>query len=544
MERLTFGRSAGGEGHAVPEVRLNPPPVPEAEIHPKVADPLPGESSDWAFGGLLAFTALLFFRPQDQIRPLASLHLAEASALIGLSAMAAKRLARGLPATRITHELIGLVVFGLVLVLTSVTSVWPGGSVEVLTDMYVKVLLIVVLMANSITTVKRLDRFGWLVVIASGYLSARAVFDYLRGINLIENGRVAGAVGGMFGNPNDLALNMVAFLPFAIFFALRPSARRQRRGLQAGGKPKRESSTSTPEGSFRRLAVSAPRRRADAGDRSKMWTWLAAGCAGLMLLAIVFTKSRSGFLGTVVMLVPVVWTARRMRPGLGVILVVALVASIPVLPSSFWQRMGSIFNPAEDVTGSREARRLVMGEALQVFLERPLTGVGPGQFKNYNPPGRQQRWHEAHNVWLQIGSETGIAGVLAFAFLVVAAFEAAATTRRTLGRQLGRARSRSPGGWRQRFRTAERHNESPALSPGAARDVATLHLHATALVAALWGWLVCAIFASVAYNWTFYYLLGLCIATRDLARARLEPVPDERVSRARRPRVEEAFARP
>ena len=29
--------------------------------------------------------------------------------------------------------------------------------------------------------------------------------------------------------------------------------------------------------------------------------------------------------------------------------------------------------------------------------------------------------------------------------------------------------------------------------------------------------MVCAIFASVAYNWTFYYLLGLCIATRDLA---------------------------
>jgi O-antigen ligase len=507
MERLTFRGAPGDGGHEVPEVRLVPPDVPEGEIHPKVADPLPGESSDWAFGGLLVFTALLFFRPQDQLPALSSLHLAEASAVVGLSAMAAKRLARGLPATRVTPELVGLVLFGGVLAFSSAFSFWPGGSVEVLTGMYVKVFLIVVLMANSITTVARLERFGWLVVAASGYLSARAVFDYVRGINLIESGRVVGSVGGIFGNPNDLALNMVVFLPFAIFYAVRPRA------------------------------------GADARHPgpSRAWTWFAGGCALLMLLTVTFTKSRSGFLGVVVMLVPVIWTARRIRHGLGAALVVLLVASVPLLPGAFWQRMNSIFDPAEDQTGSREARAQVMGEALQVFLDRPVTGIGPGQFKNYNPPGKQQQWREAHNVWLQVASETGVAGLLAFAFLVVAAFEAAASTRRALRRRLGLGapRARSPG-----RRAARGPATSVAAHPEAGDATAfTLYLHATALVAALWGWMACAIFASVAYNWTFYYLLGLCIATRDLTRARLAPQSDDRAAAPRRS-VAAAFARP
>ena len=35
------------------------------------------------------------------------------------------------------------------------------------------------------------------------------------------------------------------------------------------------------------------------------------------------------------------------------------------------------------------------------------------------------------------------------------------------------------------------------------------------MVAGLVGWFVCALFASVAYHWTFYYLLALAVAPRD-----------------------------
>jgi hypothetical protein len=62
------------------------------------------------------------------------------------------------------------------------------------------------------------------------------------------------------------------------------------------------------------------------------------------------------------------------------------------------------------------------------------------------------------------------------------------------------------------------------------------------MTAGLVGWFTCALFASVAYSWTFYYLLALIVATRELARVRLaaavalsegpvgtDPVPSGRV---------------
>jgi hypothetical protein len=42
-----------------------------------------------------------------------------------------------------------------------------------------------------------------------------------------------------------------------------------------------------------------------------------------------------------------------------------------------------------------------------------------------------------------------------------------------------------------------------------------LAMHAAALSAAIAGWFVCALFASVAYHWTFYYLLALATAPRE-----------------------------
>ena len=43
----------------------------------------------------------------------------------------------------------------------------------------------------------------------------------------------------------------------------------------------------------------------------------------------------------------------------------------------------------QEFTGSSEARRIVMLEGIATFVECPFTGVGAGQFKNYNPAGPQ-----------------------------------------------------------------------------------------------------------------------------------------------------------
>src|SRR5207248_1001877 len=98
---------------------------------------------------------------------------------------------------------------------------------------YAKCVIVFVLMLNTLTTPKRLEQLTWLVIVCCGYIAARAVLDYARGMNLVEDGRVGGAVGGIFGNPNDLALNMVTFMPAALMVALTRRHSILRRGAAA-----------------------------------------------------------------------------------------------------------------------------------------------------------------------------------------------------------------------------------------------------------------------------------------------------------------------
>jgi O-antigen ligase len=257
------------------------------------AESSPTRSRDWAYLGLLGFTAVLLLRPQDHVRALAVLHLAQVCAFVGLGAMFAARARRHLTLVPLIPETAGLLCFGFVMLATVPFSIWPGGALGVFADSYIKVVMVFVLMVNTLTTPKRLEQILWLILVCCGYVAFRAVFDYARGVHLVENGRVAGAVSGIFGNPNDLALNMVTFLPAALMIAL---TRR----------------------------YSAVRRLA------------AAGFVVLMLATVVFTKSRAGVLGLGVMLAAFLSLSRRIRPGFTVAALVAVLLATPFLPASFW----------------------------------------------------------------------------------------------------------------------------------------------------------------------------------------------------------------
>ena len=277
------------------------------------------------------------------------------------------------------------------------------------------------------------------------------MFDYARGVNVIRGGtRVMGSVGGIMQNPNDMAMNMVVFVPLAALLAMRP-------------------------GSFmKRIA--------------------AAGCALFMMGAIVASGSRGGFLGFAVMLVVLAAFAVRKHPGFVLAGVVVVLCALPILPASYWRRIASITDDSKDDVQSSQARRRLMGESWTAFVQNPLTGVGAGQFKDWNPQGRVEAWHEAHNVWLQVAAELGILGVGAFLFLVYRAFYAVFQTRRLLTR---------------RRRTA---------LPGQTADNELLDAYSAAMAASLAGWFVCAFFSSMAYNWTFYYLLAFATVPREILR--------------------------
>ena len=471
MERLTFNIGSSRGGPLVVSGRATPAASRRAPVARAVA--AIRERYDWDYVWMLAFTALLFFRPQDQIPGLDVLHLSELTAIAGLAAMVVRRMSAGQTIAHANAEVIGVVALGAILVLTMPFSIWPGGSMKVFSDIYVKIILIFALMVSTITSPRRVRQMTWIMIVASGYIASRAVFDYARGVNLVEGDRVRGAVGGMFENPNDLALNLVTFLAptlFVIFQDRRPSRR-----LFAGV-----------------LAVA-------------------------MLAAIVCTKSRSGFLGLVAMGAVVMYYMARVKPAVvGGVLLAGLMA-LPVMPSSFWNRMDSIVNAEEDQTGSRAARLRLIDQGVQVFMDNPVTGIGAGQFKNYNAPGVVEKWRVTHNVWLQVAAELGIFGLATFAFLVMRAYTANFAALRMLRRP---HRRRADVG----LRTAEPSGAHSAVHdppwPLSEDERRTLDLNAKGMLAAIVGWTVCALFASVAFNWTFYYVLALAVAGREVVASR------------------------
>jgi O-antigen ligase len=477
MERLTFNvSSARGGGPQLVVGRRPVDAAPRAPIASRLARvrtkvaALARERYDWDYLWMLAFTTLLFFRPQDHFPALRALHLAELTAIAGLAAMAVRRMASGQTITKVNAEVVGVLALGAVIVLTIPFSFWPGGSLTLFSDIYVKIILIFALMMSTLTTPKRLWQMTWIMVIASGYIALRGVIDYSRGVNLVEGDRLRGAVGGMFENPNDLALNLVTFMAPALFFAFQDTRLTRR--------------------------------------------IVALGIAGIMLAAIICTKSRSGFIGLAAMTVVVGYYLLRDRPGTIFAIIFAGLLTLPAMPQSFWDRMGTIADAEAEQTGSRAQRLQLFTQGIQVFANNPLTGVGAGQFQNYDGPEMIERWRVTHNVWLQVAADLGLFGLFAFAFLVWRAFTASLAAQRAIRpprRKIGQPAGGAPPPAAAAFTT---------LTPDERR---LIDINSKGMMAGLVGWFVCAMFASVAFNWTFYFVFALAVAGREIAVARRVP---------------------
>src|SRR5687768_9776218 len=101
MERLTFKVDKGAAGGRTLVVgrgdgpRRRGPAPPNASSRIVATMAAVRERYDWDYVWMLAFTFMLFFRPQDHIPALEPLHLAEMTAIAGLAAMAVRRMNAG-----------------------------------------------------------------------------------------------------------------------------------------------------------------------------------------------------------------------------------------------------------------------------------------------------------------------------------------------------------------------------------------------------------------------------------------------------------------
>jgi O-antigen ligase len=152
-----------------------------------------------------------------------------------------------------------------------------------------------------------------------------------------------------------------------------------------------------------------------------LWIRVALVLTAVALLA---TFSRQAWIGVLAGLL--VLGARRGRRGvlalLGLLALLLLVVPVPGHDASF---AGYLASSADTSTTSTGTRLGLLQQAVQFVGQRPLLGIGPGQYSSLNPdPGAHPIFY-AHNVVLDVAVELGVLGAVAFLALFGTAIVAA-----------------------------------------------------------------------------------------------------------------------
>ncbi len=389
-----------------------------------------------SFIGLFLFTFFVFFRPYE----LSSLAWLSKSALVTaiITLLIFIPTQLGLE-NRITirPREVNLVFLLVILALLSV----PGALSKVRAwdsfVEYMKVVIMFVVMVNVVRTEKRLKALLLLIMVVSIILSVTAIKDYRTG-NLVLGERIAGAIGNLFDNPNDLALHLVTFLPILVGLAL--------------------------------------------GSRYLAGKLIYFAAAASLLGGTIVTFSRGGFLGLVAAVAVLVWTLGKRNRFILVILTAVLIASFLIfVPNSYRQR---ITTTADE---SAQARKGELTRSIFLALRHPIFGVGMDNFILYS-----NTEHATHNAYTQVAADLGLPAAVVYILFLITALR---RVRRIPNPEDVEKRKRS----------------LPYLAIG--------------LQASLIGYMVTSFFASVAYLWYIYYLVGYAICVSRLYESSVEVQP-------------------
>ncbi|MDD5556507.1 MAG: O-antigen ligase family protein [bacterium] len=174
-------------------------------------------------------------------------------------------------------------------------------------------------------------------------------------------------------------------------------------------------------GLFMAMSLAAASSLAPAARGARRAVPFAAGLAALAL-GVLYSYSRGAWLGLAAA-IGVLFS--RMRPWKCAAILAAAALTLALLPT---RRMAQRFFATGGERDRNLARRMAVWDgALRMMRDRPLLGVGPGEFRTAcdrylgepppgTPVGRRGRpivryREHAHNLFLQVGAETGLPGL-------------------------------------------------------------------------------------------------------------------------------------
>ncbi len=324
--------------------------------------------------GLYLFSILVLFRPYELIGALSFLsftafYFAVATLLVFLPS----QLATEGNLTTFSTEVKAILAMTVLALVTMPIAKDPGLAWKIFNDPFIKAVVIFVVMVNVVRTRRRLMGLLWLSLGIGVYLSFTALDMYLNGQFTVEDYRVGVEVGGMFGNPNEMAMHFVMMTPIAIALGL--------------------ASKST----FAKLAYYS--------------------MAVLFVGATMVTFSRGGFLGLLAIGAVLAWKLGR-RQRFNVTIASLVIGGITILaaPGNYGLRMLSIFIPGLDPVGSSDQRRQLLERSLLVTARNPW-GIGIGNFPIVGIHNLQ-----SHNAFTQVSAELGLLGLAAYLIFMISPF--------------------------------------------------------------------------------------------------------------------------
>lgn len=162
---------------------------------------------------------------------------------------------------------------------------------------------------------------------------------------------------------------------------------------------------------------------------SPVWRWCLLAAAAIGTVAVVMSFARSAALAYAAVGLVLVWRYRRWPhlPLAIAALCVAALAALPFVPAEYWERLSSLVGGAADPTLGRRFTYNLIG--VDLFLHRPVFGVGPGNFVHHFTdieyrylPGRTLLGRELHNMYLSIVVQYGLVGAFPFFAMLVLSF--------------------------------------------------------------------------------------------------------------------------
>lgn len=343
------------------------------------------------------------------------------------------------------------------LLLAAPFSVWRGGTFDTLKSAFLtefSMFFMVTCLVRNIAEVRKMS-----AAIAISGLFNLAVLAVM---GSYETGRLSLPFGTL-QNPNDLAMHLILMLPFVVMM-------------------------------FYTAGLFSP------------WRILAIPTAIGIIYAVLLSGSRMALVALALLTLFIVIRSTMMQRVLllGSFGAAGLIALV-FLPPLTIQRYMTMFNSEPvnivDITeyqgavGSTEARKRLLLSSLQLTLENPLFGVGPGQFAVEEEAmqralGRRGSWQVTHNTYTQISSEAGLPAVIFYTAAILFALSGLRGVTTAL-------RRRGP-------------------------QFETLGAISFCMQLSIVGLAACSLFGSLAYRHHLPTLLGLAVVFTHIARKQLE----------------------